>query len=76
MESAEEIPLSPFKIEKNIIKKFKTKKLKNGTLLIEICNKNQVDDMLKWKHFDNTEIKKKNYPHNSLNTRKGVVRSH
>ena len=25
MESAEEIPLSPFKIEKNIIKKFKTK---------------------------------------------------
>ena len=46
IESSEEIPLnklSPFKIEKNIIKNLKPKtvnKLKNGTLLTEICNKN------------------------------------
>ena len=81
MESAEEIPLSklfPFKIEK-IIKKFKTKnslkkKLLNGTLLREICNKSQADEILKWKHFDNMKIK--TYPHNSLNTCNGVVKSH
>ena len=80
MESVEEIPLSklsPFKIEKNInnLKPKTVKKLKNWlTLLIEICNKNQADKILKWKCFDNMKIK--TYPHNSLITCKGVVKSH
>ena len=38
------------------------------------CNKNQADKILKWKHFDNLKIK--TYPHNTLNTSKGVVKSH
>ena len=81
MESAEEIPLSklsPFKMEKILSKSLKPKTVKknflNGTLLIEICSKNQADEILKWKHFD--IIKIKTYPHNSLNTFKGVVKSH
>ena len=80
MESTEEFPLSklsPFKIEKVLSKNLKSKtvkKLKNGTLLIEIHNKNQSDELLKWKHFDNIKIK--TYPHNSLNTYKGVMKSH
>ena len=79
MESAEEIPLSklsPFKIEKILSKSLKlktVKNLKNGTLLIEIFNKNQADEILKWKHFDNIKIK--TYPNSSLNTYKGVVKS-
>ena len=60
MESAEEIPLSklsPFKIEKILSKSLKPKsfKLKNGILLISY--KNQVDEILKWKHFDNHKNK-------------------
>ena len=80
MESAEEIPFSklcPFKIEKiskSLKPKTDKKNLKNGTLLIEICNKTQADKILKWKHFD--IIKIKTYSYNSLNTCKGVVRSH
>ena len=80
MESAAEIPLSklsPFKIGKILSKCLKpktVKKLKNRTLLIEICYKNQAYEILKWKHFDNIKIK--TYPHNSLNTCKGVVKSH
>ena len=50
------------------------KKLKYATLLIEICNKNQADEILKWKHFDNIKIK--TYPYNYLNTCKGVVKSY
>ena len=62
MESSEKIPLCKLSVQnrKNIIKKLKTKKLnnlKNGTLLIEICNKNQTDKILKWKRFDNIKIK-------------------
>ena len=80
MESAEGIPLSklsPFKIEKILSKSLKpktVKNLKNGTLLIESSNKNQADKISKWKHFDNIKIK--TYLHNSLNTCKGVVKSH
>ena len=80
MESAKAIPLSklsPFKIEKILSKSLKpkaVKKLKNGTLQIEICNKNQTYEILKWKHFDNIRIK--TYPYNSLNTFKRVVKSH
>ena len=82
MKSAEEITLSklsPLKIKKTIIKKPKTKnsfkkKKFNGTRLIEICNKNQADEILKWKHFE--KIKIKTYPNNSLNTYKGIVKSH
>ena len=91
MESTEEIPLSklsPFKIEKKIlsknlkpktVKKLKKKikkkiKKKNGTLVIEIHYKNQSEKLLKWKHFDNIKIK--TYPHNSLNTCKGVMKSY
>ena len=44
------------------------------TLLIEICSKNQADEILNWKQFDNIKIK--TYPYNSLNTYKGVVKSH
>ena len=79
-ESTEEIPLSklfPFKIEKMLSKNLKpktVKKLKIGTLLIKIHNKNQSDELLKWKHFDNIKIK--TYPHNSLNICKGVAKSH
>ena len=70
MESAERILLSKlslFKIKKisKSLKPKTVKKLKNGTLLIEICYKNQTDEILKWKHFDN-----------SLNTCKGVVKSY
>ena len=80
MESIEETPLSkisPFKIEKFLSRKLKpktVKKLRNGTLLIEIYNKNQADEVLKWEYFDDLKIK--TYPHNSLNTCKGVVKSH
>ena len=80
MESAEEIllsKLSPFRIEKILSKSLKpktVKKIKNGTLLKEIYNKNQADEILKWKRFDNIKIK--TYSHNSLNTCKEVVKSH
>ena len=83
IESAEEIALSklsPFKILKILSKSLKPKtvkkknNLKNGIPLTEICNKNQADKILKWKHFDNIKIK--TYPHNSLNTCKGVLKSH
>ena len=87
MESAEEIPsnkVSLYKMEKILSKSLKPKtfqKLKNGTLLIEICKKkkkkpkkNQAAEILKWKHFHHIKIK--TYPHISLNTCKRVVKIH
>ena len=79
IESVEETPmskLSPFKIEKTL-KSFKpksTKKLNNGNLLIETNNEKQSKEILKIKLFDN--IKVRCYPHPTLNTCKGVVKSH
>ena len=81
MESAEEIPLSklsPFKIEKIFSKRLKPKNSLKKTLKWNTtnrnCTKNQADEILKWKHFDDMKIK--TYPHNSQNTCKGVVKSH
>ena len=66
--------LSPFIIEKvlssNITPK-SGKRLKNDTLLVE--KRKHADFLLKMTMFNNIAVK--TYPHKSLNTSKGVVRS-
>ena len=49
------------------------KKLINNTLLVEVPKKTFSDLLLEQKYFHNLKIKA--YPHNSLNSSKGVVRS-
>ena len=79
LESVEDTPLtslSPFIIEKVIsgITTPKTvKKQKNGTLLVEVDNKRQAEALLKTKTFYGKKIK--TYPHQTLNSSKGVVKS-
>ena len=68
--------LSPFVIEKTIsgiVKPISVKKLKDGTLLIEVEKKTYADNLIKMKSFHGLKIK--GYAHTSLNTSKGVVRS-
>ena len=79
LESMEDTPitkLSPFIIEKTLnsfIKAKSIKKLINNTLLIEVEKNFFSDLLLKQKYFYNLKIKA--YPHNTLNSSKGVVRS-
>ena len=49
------------------------KKLRNGTILINVDRKSYEDNLLKMKVFANVKIK--SYAHLSLNSSKGVVRS-
>ena len=79
LESTEEKQLAkvnPFVVEKvisGIVKPVSVKKLKNGTLLVEVDKKSYAENLLKMTLF--TNIKIKTYPHASLNSSKGVVRS-
>ena len=79
LESLEEkqlAKLNPIVIEKTIsgmVIPKSVKKLKDGNLLIEVDKKSYADNLLKMKFFGNLKIKA--FPHNSLNTSKGVVRS-
>ena len=68
--------LNPIVIEKTIsgiVKPISVKKLNNGTLLIEVDKKTYADNLLKMKTFAGLKIKA--FPHISLNSSKGVVRS-
>ena len=68
--------LNPIVIEKpisGIVKPISVKKLNNGTLLIEVDKKTYADNLLKMKTFAGLKIKA--FPHISLNSSKGVVRS-
>ena len=68
--------LNPFVDEKvisGIVKPVSVKKLQNGTLLVEVSKKTYADNLLKMNLFAGLKIKA--YPHLSLNTSKGVVRS-
>ena len=68
--------LNPIVIEKTIsgiINPISVKKLNNGTLLIEVDKKTYADNLLKMKTFAGLKIKA--FPHISLNSSKGVVRS-
>ena len=79
LESVEEKQLSqlnPFIIAKTIsgiVKPTTVKKLRNGTILIEVDRKSYAENLLKMKVFANVKIKA--YAHLSLNSCKGVVRS-
>ena len=79
LESKEKLPLtkiSPFMIEKCIsalISPKTVKNLKNGTILIEVTGKKQAEIILKQKKIHNIDIKA--YPHERLNTSKGVIRN-
>ena len=79
LESKEKLPLtklSPFIIEKSIsalITPKTVKNLKNGTILIEVTGKKQAEIILKQKKIHNIDIKV--YPHERLNTSKGVIRN-
>ena len=79
LESVEEKQLSqlnPFVIAKTIsgiVTPKSVKKLRNGTILIEVERKSYAENLLKMKEFANIKIK--SFPHLSLNSSKGVVRS-
>ena len=79
LESLEEKSLakvSPFVIQKTlsgIVTPKSVKKLKNGTLLVEIDRKTYAENLLKLKTFFNIKIK--SYPHTTLNTSRGVIKS-
>ena len=69
--------LSPFLIEKVLSTKSNPKmikKTKDGNLLVEITNLRDAQSLLKMKNFH--EYKCKVFPHKTLNTSKGVVRSY
>ena len=69
--------LSPFIIEKVISSNITPKSVKkfflNDTLLVEVEKRKHEDFLLKMTMFINITVK--TYPHKSLNTSKGVVRS-
>ena len=79
IESLEEVCLakfSPFLIEKVISTRASPKtinKTRNGNLLIEVDNWRQEENILKIKTFNTTKYRA--YPHEKLNTSKGVIRS-
>ena len=79
LESLEEKSLakvSPFVIQKTlsgIVTPKSVKKLKNSTLLVEIDRKTYAENLLKLKTFFNIKIK--SYPHTTLNTSRGVIKS-
>ena len=69
--------LSPFAVQKYVTALVSTdatvKKLRSGSLLVEAHTKQQSENVMKIHHFG--QIKVKVSPHNSLNSKKGVVRS-
>ena len=68
--------LNPIVIEKvisGIVNPVSVKKLQNGTLLVEVGRKTYADNLLKMNLFAGLKIK--SFPHYSLNSSKGVVRS-
>ena len=68
--------LPPFLIEKVISNRANpksVKKIRNGNLLIEITEKKHTDNVLKMEKFRNYKCKA--YPHERLNSCKGVIRS-
>ena len=77
LESMEDTPitkLSPFIIKKTLNSFIKAKSVKKtNLLLIEVEKKTFSDLLLKQKYFHNLKIKV--YPHNTLNSSKGLVRS-
>ena len=82
LESMEDTPITklssfiiekPLKQKKTFIKAKSVKKLINNTLLIEVEKKTFSDLLLKQKYFYN--LRNKVYPHNTLNSSKGVLRS-
>ena len=79
IESLEEVCLakfSPFLIEKVISTRASqktVKKTRNGNLLVEVDSRRQAENILKIKMFHTTKCRA--YPHEKLNTSKGVIRS-
>ena len=68
--------ISPLKIEQILSKEIKLtiiKKLTNRTILIEVKNKTQMKEILKWETFNNIKIETS--IHQTLNSSKGVVKS-
>ena len=68
--------LNPIVIEKvisGIVNPVSVKKLQNGTLLVKVGRKTYADNLLKMNLFAGLKIKL--FPHYSLNSSKGVVRS-
>ena len=68
--------LNPIVIEKvisGIVNPVSVKKLQNGTLLVKVGRKTYADNLLKMNLFAGLKIK--SFPHYSLNSSKGVVRS-
>ena len=68
--------VNPFVVHKvisGIVKPISVKKLKNGTLLVEVDKKTYAENLLNMKFFSGIKIKA--YAHSSLNSSKGVVRS-
>ena len=49
------------------------KKTRNGNLLVEVDNRRQAENILTIKTFHSTKCRA--YPHEKLNTSKGVIRS-
>ena len=78
IESLEEVCLAkffPFLIEKVISTRASpktVKKTRNGNLLVEVDSRRQAENMLKIKTFHTTKCRA--YPHEKLNTSKGVIR--
>ena len=67
---------SPFLIEKVISTRASlknVKKTRNGNLLVEVDSQRQAENILKIKTFHTTKCRA--YPHEKLNTSKGVIRS-
>ena len=67
---------SPFLIEKVISTRASpktVKKTRNGNLLVEVDRRRQAENILKIKTFHTTKCRV--YPHEKLNTSKGVIRS-
>ena len=66
----------PFLIEKVISTRASpktVKKTRNGNLLVEVDSRRQAENILKIKTFHTTKCRA--YPHEKLNTSKGVIRS-
>lgn len=67
--------ISPFTMEKIFSEKLKPttiKRLQNNTFLIELKQRAQAEEILKWETFSNIKIKTYLHPH--LNSSKGVIK--
>ena len=75
METENKKRISPFSLHKILSQKIKptlVKNLKNETILIGVNQTSQVEEILKWKTFNNIPIKTYLHPH--LNSSKGVIK--